>query len=394
MKDATAIQTYTALRTVTDRHLVTALTTLTVLERAAIAKAIAALAEFDRRRLYLPLGFTSVFSFCTNKLRLSQDEALQRIAAARIAQAYPAVLEYLERNAITLTTARLLGPHLTAENHRALLESASHQKQPEVAMLIARLKPKPDVPSTIRKLPDVQPPRAAADAAPVAVATETGPSGGANSPPSRHTTRLLAASAQHVGESAQASETPARLRAVEASRLLHKGVPERRAIVAPLSETSYRLQVTMNRDTHDTLREIQALARHVIPNGDPALIVQRAFAYYLLHLKKRKTAHLTRPSAAAAGEMSAGRRASAGRGRYIPARVRRAVWARDGGQCAFVSGDGQRCEAHEFVEYHHVHPYARGGKATVRNIQLRCRAHNGHEADLVNLGGYGRTRSG
>lgn len=391
MKDATAIQTYNALRSVTDRHLVTALTTLTLLERAAIAKAIAALAEFDRRRLYLPLGFTSMFSFCTNKLRLSQDEALQRIAAARITQAYPAVLEYLERNAITLTTARLLGPHLTSENHRALLDSASHQKQPEVAMLIARLKPKPDVPSTIRRLPDIQSPRAGADAAHAAASADAAPSGSADSPPSGHTARLLATSAQHV--STQASETPARLRAVEASRLLHKGIPERRAIVAPLSETSYRLQVTMNRDTHDTLREIQALARHVIPNGDPALIVQRAFTHYLLYLRKRKTAHLTRPSTAAAGEMSAGRRASAGRGRYIPARVRRAVWARDGGQCAFVSGDGQRCEAHEFVEYHHVHPYARGGKATVRNIQLRCRAHNGHEADLVNLGGYG-TRSG
>src|SRR5688500_12562928 len=108
MKDATAIQTYDTLRGATDRHLVTALTTLTICERAALARMVAALAEFDRRRLHLPLGFTSLFSFCTNRLRLSQDEALLRIAAARIAQAYPALLEYLEKNAMTLTTARML----------------------------------------------------------------------------------------------------------------------------------------------------------------------------------------------------------------------------------------------------------------------------------------------
>ena len=31
---------------------------------------------------------------------------------------------------------------------------------------------------------------------------------------------------------------------------------------------------------------------------------------------------------------------------------------------------------------HHVVPYAVGGEATIANIQLRCRAHNGYEADL------------
>jgi hypothetical protein len=33
------------------------------------------------------------------------------------------------------------------------------------------------------------------------------------------------------------------------------------------------------------------------------------------------------------------------------------------------------------LELHHVVPYAAGGPATVENIQLRCRAHNGYEAE-------------
>jgi 5-methylcytosine-specific restriction endonuclease McrA len=66
--------------------------------------------------------------------------------------------------------------------------------------------------------------------------------------------------------------------------------------------------------------------------------------------------------------------------RHIPAAVRRAVWARDGGRCAFVADDGRRCAALDFLEFHHVVPYARGGPAIADNLELRCRAHNGYEA--------------
>jgi hypothetical protein len=34
------------------------------------------------------------------------------------------------------------------------------------------------------------------------------------------------------------------------------------------------------------------------------------------------------------------------------------------------------------VEFHHVEPYAVGGRPTVDNIRLRCRAHNRYEAQL------------
>jgi hypothetical protein len=57
------------------------------------------------------------------------------------------------------------------------------------------------------------------------------------------------------------------------------------------------------------------------------------------------------------------------------------VWRRDGGRCAFVSRAGHRCTERRFLEFHHVRPYARGGEAAPDNIQLRCRAHNGYEAE-------------
>ena len=50
------------------------------------------------------------------------------------------------------------------------------------------------------------------------------------------------------------------------------------------------------------------------------------------------------------------------------AAVKRAVWLRDGGRCAFVATDGHRCDARGFLEFHHLTPYAVGGKPTVDNI--------------------------
>ena len=60
--------------------------------------------------------------------------------------------------------------------------------------------------------------------------------------------------------------------------------------------------------------------------------------------------------------------------------MRREVSARDGGQCAFRGSEG-RCTERAFLEFHHVVPYANGGETTVANLELRCRAHNGYEAD-------------
>src|SRR5207248_4153749 len=59
--------------------------------------------------------------------------------------------------------------------------------------------------------------------------------------------------------------------------------------------------------------------------------------------------------------------------------VKREVWARDGGRCAFVGVNG-RCTERGFLEYHHVQPFADGGLSVAENLQLRCRAHNAYEA--------------
>ena len=34
-----------------------------------------------------------------------------------------------------------------------------------------------------------------------------------------------------------------------------------------------------------------------------------------------------------------------------------------------------------FLEFHHIRPHASGGASVIENLELRCRAHNLHEAE-------------
>jgi 5-methylcytosine-specific restriction endonuclease McrA len=116
---------------------------------------------------------------------------------------------------------------------------------------------------------------------------------------------------------------------------------------------------------------VQDLMRHSIPNGDLAAIFDRALTVLLSELERTKLAAAKRPrTTAAASTMS----------RHIPATVKRTVWARDDGRCAFVGTTG-RCTETGFLEFHHVVPFADGGETSVEKLELRCRPHNRYEAE-------------
>jgi hypothetical protein len=67
--------------------------------------------------------------------------------------------------------------------------------------------------------------------------------------------------------------------------------------------------------------------------------------------------------------------------RYVPQLDRREVWTRDGGQCTFIDERGQRCPAQAFLELDHIRAHARFGSSTADNLRLRCKCHNGLEAE-------------
>jgi len=110
-----------------------------------------------------------------------------------------------------------------------------------------------------------------------------------------------------------------------------------------------------------------------VPRGDLDTLLDRALAALIRELERRKYGITDRPRTRT--------RRQSPNPRHIPNEVKRAVVARDGGRCTFTSDSGRRCEARDRLEFDHVEPVARGGRATVGNLRLRCRAHNQLEAE-------------
>ena len=122
-------------------------------ERKATGALIAHLAELDERRLYLAEGYSSLFTYCTQVLHLSEHAAYGRIEAARVVRRFPVLLERLKEGSVNLTTMGLLASHLTAENHRELLDMTRNKSRRQVEELLARLHPQAPISTVIRRLP-------------------------------------------------------------------------------------------------------------------------------------------------------------------------------------------------------------------------------------------------
>jgi 5-methylcytosine-specific restriction endonuclease McrA len=131
----------------------------------------------------------------------------------------------------------------------------------------------------------------------------------------------------------------------------------------------------MGQSAHDKLRYLQDLLGFEMHSNDLQRLFDDALDARIREVEKQK---LVATSQARASRGSFGKNP-----RHIPARVRRAVWKRDGARCTFVSQDGRRCEATKGLQFDHVLEVARGGEASVDDIRLRCWAHNQYTAECT-----------
>ncbi|HKP59476.1 MAG TPA: hypothetical protein VJV78_22290 [Polyangiales bacterium] len=118
----------------------------------------------------------------------------------------------------------------------------------------------------------------------------------------------------------------------------------------------------------DALRDAASMQRRTAQTEQPTAAPHAALDAASM---ERRVVQTTKPRSAAADPANA-----APWSRYVRRAVVREVYARDGGQCTFVSPDGRRCSARDHLELHHEDPFARGGLPTVGNVRLLCHAHN------------------
>jgi len=295
-----------------------------------------------------------MFAYATESLHLSEAEAYLRIAAARAARRHPVLLEMLADGRLHLSAMAKLAPHLTDANRERVLERAAHRTKRQIEELVAELQPRPDVAPAIRKLP-------------------------VRRPEQEHTRPAAPPPVAAPATAARATQAELRPDAVAPGA---PAAPPRPAVVQPIAPARYQVRFTASAELHEKLNRLRGLMKSSIPDGDLGALIEDAVSEKLERLEARRFAKTNRP------RKSPEETDTTPSSRHIPAPIRRAVYARDGGRCCFVDRNGNRCTARDGLEFHHRHGYARGGAHSVANLELQCPVHNQYLAELE----YGRDR--
>ncbi|HEY6105051.1 MAG TPA: HNH endonuclease signature motif containing protein [Anaeromyxobacteraceae bacterium] len=312
-------------------------------ERQVQVEFLLHLEEFDRRRAWLELGYGSLWTWCLEVLHLREGPAGRRIAAMKVLRRFPKLAGALRDGRLCLTTLTLLGQVLTGENAEELVARAAYRTTADVGHLVASVKPRSAPKEGIRRLTD-------------------GP--------------IAPSPAERPLEEGDREREPLPLQGEAAPALTGPALP-RPAEMRAVSEGQWSLRVTIDGACKDDLETLAMMLSHKFPRKDLAAVLHEAIRCGIEKHGKRRGA--VKP----AREVKA---TSPGNPTTVPAEVRRQVWERDQGRCAWVGSDGKRCGSRWQLELDHVDPAARGGPPTLANLRLACRAHNVLHAEEV----YGR----
>ena len=296
------------------------------------------LGEYDRRRLSEEEGYQSTYSYCVKCLGYDESGAYRRIQAARICKRYPHILDYVISGELSLSSLLLLSPVLTDANHESLIAEARGKSKRELETHLAGLDPRPASPDAWHSMP----------AAP-----------------------LWGAPAAASG--IQNPHMPAQF-----SGVLGAQPPggEWQAVM-PLSLERVRIGFDAAVVLMRLIERAKQVLRHKYPEGRLEDVLRDALETLLERKDPQK--RLAPTEAELVAELAPEPRFLAAwrGGRYIPARIKRAVWQRDDGRCAWRFEDGALCGSRDALEFDHFRPFAKGGRSDdARNVRLLCRMHN------------------
>ncbi len=310
-------------------------------EHAAMADFLLALADFDRRRLWLDLGYPGLFLFLHRELGLSKGAAHFRKVAAELVQRFPEVVEPLRDGRLCISSVAELARVATRENLPQVLPRFFHRSRREAREVAVEISPAAVIPR-------------------------------------REVTTSVEVRARAAAPDDQAEA--ARVQPVELEcpvRVMPPPSPEadkRRDVAEPLSAELRRFHVTVSRRFLAKLEEARSALSHSHPGAGAEEILEAGLDLILAERERRK-GMVAKPQREARPSGPA----------HIPARVKREVWKRDQGRCQWpIAGkDGGICGSTLRVEFDHVVPRARDGPSSVDGVRLLCAFHNNLAARQV-----------
>ncbi len=319
------------LRNIPDHELLVNISALAQSERLTVSKILHHLHEIERRRLYSELGCGSLFEYAVKHLQYSEGQAGRRIQAMRVLAELPEIEDKVTSGALSLSNL--------AQAQGFFRESAVFRSVGGRPVVVSR-EEKLDV---LRRLEH----KTARDGMRELISL-----GGVAAMP-RERERVIDGAHSEVS--------------FVMSEALKGKLEEVRSLLGPKGSGMGIAELI------EELAEIGA-----------ATLRAKKFG------KRRETRTPTPESGGVEKALKsevAGRDNQAGRGssgrasnpRYVPAALKHAIWHRDGGSC-------RNCGSRRGLNFDHIVPVARGGKATLDNLRLLCFACNqraGIRAGLV-----------
>lgn len=368
------------VRTLPDAELIRNLKFAVEREKHNLRNLLAHILEYDGRRLARKDGYPSTYHYCVGVLGYDEGEAYRRVNAARVCRDYPGVLDSIQSGELSLTSLLVLSPELKlSRDPERLLADAKGKSKRELESYLVAAAPRPGLPDSLRRF-----------------ASET------------LVVALPASASSEQGGPAPESESPGALSLIDANSAARASVdgarPAWQALV-PVSLERVRIGFDAGTALVALLERARQILRHKYPEGRFEDILREALEALLERRDPQRKLSLRAARIHEEGEAApailpeaaerpiSGSGLARANGRYIPAKVKDAVWRRDDGRCAWRFEDGIVCGSRDFLEYDHIVPFARGGRSdNPRNIRLLCRMHNALAAERAGLARPGAGR--
>ena len=154
-----------------------------------------------------------------------------------------------------------------------------------------------------------------------------------------------------------------------------------------LNENETEVRFTADQELLEMLKQVQALAAHhkLEPGYNGLLKFMAAQVLKKLDPARQTERKLLSPVKVAT------QHASKNRSRFISVSLKREVWKKCQGRCAFVSPlTGVRCGSKHGLQFDHIKPWAMGGETSAGNLRLLCASHN----RLAAIEAYGEAKMG
>jgi hypothetical protein len=317
------------LEKLSDVELISATKDLVKQEREMLTQILCHLLEIENRKLHLEEGYGSMFQYAVEAFGYSEAQAYRRISASRLLRELPEIENSLNAGSLNLTHLTQAREYFKGEAKKSkglskdkklqILSSLEHQTTRETEKIFAALDPE--------KVP--------ADRA-----------------------RFIHRNLTEIKFVA----SDALMEKLKQFKMLDSHV-QKNPTYAELFERLADLALKEKEKKLPTTREIENSSQKY-PSLEKARLSQKA------RLFEKENPSIVRDNLFSAPK-------NIQRSRAIPTFVKRIVFDRDQGSCAYQNRlTGKRCGSTYRLQFDHILPFAKHGEHSTKNIRVLCQSHN------------------